>query len=144
MGKTYNHKKRRRNSTRNSTRKSGGFISSITNAMNKGKAEANKHYENSKKAYQPHADKLVSDINKQYNKQKYKNSGNFAAAKYGEHMYSKSKTMIAPHMETIRTKFNANQALAAAARSQAGSPQSNFQYGSPGVIATRAPTIYDP
>ena len=38
MGKTYNHKKRRKNSTR----KSGGFMSSITNAMNKGKEEANK------------------------------------------------------------------------------------------------------
>ena len=83
-------------------------------------------------------------MNKHYKNHMYKNTSNFAAAKYGEHMYSKSKKMVAPHMETIRTKFNANQALAAAARSQAGSPQSNFQYGSPGVIATRAPTIYDP
>ena len=83
-------------------------------------------------------------MNKQYNKQKYKNTSNFAAAKYGEHMYNKSKTIMAPHMENIRTKFNSNQALEAAARSQAGSPQSNFQYGSPGLIATRSPTIYDP
>ena len=140
MAKTYNHKKRRRNSTR----KSGGVKSSLYNAMSKGREEANKHYERSMKAYQPHADKLVSDMNKQYNKQKYKNTSNFAAAKYGEHMFNKSKTMMSPHVETIRTKFNANQALQAAARSQAGSPQSNFQYGSPGVIATRAPTIYDP
>jgi hypothetical protein len=156
MAKTYNHKKRRRNSTR----KSGGYIysfktSKLKDAMKKGRVEANKHYENSKKAYQPHADKLVSDINKQYNKQKsdintqynkqkYKNTSNFATAKYGEHMYNKSKTMVAPHVETIRTKFNANQALEAAARSQAGSPQADFQYGSPGVIATQSPTIYDP
>ena len=145
MAKTYNHKKRRRNSTR----KSGGYIysfktSKLQDAMKKGRAEANKHYERSMKAYQPHADKLVSDMNKQYNKQKYKNTSNFAAAKYGEHMYNKSKTMVAPHVETIRTKFNANQALEAAARSQAGSPQANFQYGSPGVIATQSPTIYDP
>lgn len=140
MGKTYNNKKTRRNSTR----KIGGYLSSITNAMNKGRAEANKHYDNAKKAYQPHADKLVSDMNKEYNKQKYKNTSNFAAAKYGEHMYSKSKKAMAPHMENIRTSFNSNQALEAAARSQAGSPQSNFQYGSPGLIATRSPTIYDP
>ena len=140
MAKTYNHKRRRINSTR----KSGGVKSSIYNAMREGREEANKHYERSMKAYQPHADKLVSYVNKQYKKQKYKNTSNFAAAKYGEHMFNKSKTMMAPHVETIRTKFNANQALQAAARSQAGSPQSNFQYGSPSVIATRAPTIYDP
>ncbi len=140
MAKTYNHKKRRRNSTK----KSGGAKSSVYNAMREGREEANKHYERSMKAYQSHADKLVSDVNKQYKKHKYKNTSNFAAAKYGEHMFNKSKTMMAPHVETIRTKFNANQALQAAARSQAGSPQSNFQYGSPGVIATRAPTIYDP
>jgi len=140
MGKTYNNKKTRRNSTR----KIGGYLSSITNAMNKGREEANKHYDNAKKAYQPHADKLVSDMNKEYNKQKYKNTSNFAAAKYGEHMYNKSKKTMAPHMENIRTSFNSNQALEAAARSQAGSPQSNFQYGSPGLIATRSPTIYDP
>ena len=70
MAKTYNHKKRRRNSTR----KSGGVKSSLYSDMSKGREEANKHYERSMKAYQPHADKLVSDMNKQYNKQKYKNT----------------------------------------------------------------------
>ena len=77
MAKTYNHKKRRRNYTR----KSGGAKSSLYNAMSKGREEANKHYERSMKAYQPYADKLVSDVNKQYKKQKYKNTSNFAAAK---------------------------------------------------------------
>jgi hypothetical protein len=67
-----------------------------------------------------------------YNKAKYISPTNFVVAKAAESMYNKGVKHIKPRF---------NQTLEAAKRSQMGVPQSNFQYGGPGVIATKNSTI---
>ena len=130
------------------TRKAGGMFDSLKTHMDKGAAEANKHYEAAKKAAAPHAEKMkqqsikgfaqaksfaaphVENMQNKttqlYNKQKYSNPTSFAAAKmgerYGKSMMTQGNAMMSQYHPSGMTTGNVGQAMES---SRMGVPQAS-------------------
>ena len=138
---------------------------------NKGLEQAQKKLKETQAAAQPHlerakitaasASKTANEQAKSaYNKAKYSSPTNFAAAKTAENTYRRGMRATQPHLDKAKKMgqthlatlsdnsnnfynktFGNKNALIAAQASQRGVPQSNYQYGGPGLIATGNPTM---